>query len=223
MISWETILLRLVLAAILGGVIGLERERKNWSAGMRTHMMVCLGATLTILVSTYGFADVLEEGRIVLDPARIAAQVISGIGFLGAGIIMFLKPGFIRGLTTASGLWTVAAIGLAVGAGMYIAAVSATLIAFIILLILQPFEKRFARRFKQNLIRVSLNGTADPNTIIDQLMFEVEDDILSFSFNKSAEGYLIEIEFIEFDIKKMAPVLSKIENNKEVTEIQWTK
>src|SRR5699024_8541373 len=115
MITWETVLIRLALASVLGAIIGLERERKDWSAGMRTHMMVCLGAALIIIVSAYGFQDVLQKDNVVLDPSRIAAQVVSGIGFLGAGIIMFLKPGFIRGLTTASGLWTVAAIGLAIG------------------------------------------------------------------------------------------------------------
>lgn len=223
MISWSVVLFRLAMASILGGIIGLERERKNWSAGMRTHMMVCLGAALTFIVSSYGFTDILKEDSIVLDPARIAAQVISGIGFLGAGIIMFLKPGFVRGLTTASGLWTVSAIGLAVGSGMYIAAVGATLIAFIILLILQPFEKRFTRRFKENFVRVAVDKSADPYMIIDQLMADVEDDINTFSFNRSGESYIIEIKFEKFDLKKLTPALSKLEKNENVSEVYWTK
>src|ERR1700691_1725400 len=127
MISWPETILRLTLAAIFGAVIGLERERKDWAAGMRTHMMVCVGASLAMIVSAFGFADVLGSKNIVLDPSRIAAQVISGIGFLGAGTILFLKQGIIRGLTTASGLWTVAAIGLATGGGLYFAAVITTL------------------------------------------------------------------------------------------------
>src|SRR5690349_13217981 len=122
MLSWNEILLRLVTASLLGGVIGLERERKNWSAGLRTHMMVCLGASLAMLVSAHGFSDVLHLKNVSLDPSRIAAQVISGIGFLGAGTIVLLKQGIIKGLTTAAGLWTAAAIGLAAGAGMYFAA-----------------------------------------------------------------------------------------------------
>lgn len=223
MISWSVVLFRLAMASILGGIIGLERERKNWSAGMRTHMMVCLGAALTFIVSSYGFTDILKEDSIVLDPARIAAQVISGIGFLGAGIIMFLKPGFVRGLTTASGLWTVSAIGLAVGSGMYIAAVGATLIAFIILLILQPFEKRFTRRFKENFVRVAVDKSADPYMIIDQLMADVEDEINTFSFNRSGESYIIEIKFEKFDLKKLTPALSKLEKNENVSEVYWTK
>lgn len=223
MITWQIILFRLVLASVLGAVIGLERERKNWSAGMRTHMMVCLGAALTIIVSSYGFQDVIEHESIILDPARVAAQVISGIGFLGAGIIMFLKPGFIRGLTTASGLWTVAAIGLAAGAGLYIPAVIATAIAFIILLILQPFEKKFARRFKQHLLRVSIKETANPHSIIDNLMQQTEKDIQTFSFNKSEAGYLIEIQFYEFDISEISPLILELERDERVTDVFWTK
>lgn len=223
MISWETIIIRLVLASLLGAVIGLERERKNWSAGMRTHMMVCLGSALTIIVSSYGFSDALKMEDVVLDPARVAAQVISGIGFLGAGIIMFLKPGFIRGLTTASGLWTVAAIGLAVGAGLYIAAVGATVIAFIILLILQPLENRFARRFKPHLVRVAIKETSNPYRVIDQIIALAETDIKTFSFNKSDKGYIIEINFENFDIKEVAPALEEIEKDDDVTSVYWTR
>ncbi|HRP53863.1 MAG TPA: MgtC/SapB family protein, partial [Fluviicola sp.] len=102
MISWQEVLIRLALAALLGGLIGLERERKNWAAGLRTHMMVCVGACLIMLVSTHGFYEVINENHISFDPSRVAAQVVSGIGFIGAGAIMFLKDGIIRGLTTAA-------------------------------------------------------------------------------------------------------------------------
>jgi putative Mg2+ transporter-C (MgtC) family protein len=223
MISWQTMLLRLALAAVLGAVIGLERERKDWSAGMRTHMMVCVGSALTIIVSSFGFADVLRTPNVVLDPSRIAAQVISGIGFLGAGTILFLRPGFIRGLTTASGLWTVAAIGLAVGSGMYFAAIITTVIAIVILLILQPFEKRFARRFKQKYVRISVDLTADPSSVVSHLMAEIQMDVSSFSFDKSENGYMIEIKFDEFDVNKMMPALLEIEKHSGVKEVFWSK
>ena len=104
MINWHEILFRLFLAALFGALVGLERERKDWTAGMRTHMMVCLGSALIMLVSAYGFSDVLGTPNVVLDPSRIAAQVVSGIGFIGAGTILFMRQGRIRGLTTASGL-----------------------------------------------------------------------------------------------------------------------
>ena len=105
---------RLVVAAALGSVIGLERERKSWSAGLRTHMLVALGSALVMIVSTYGFDEVLGNEHVALDPSRMAAQVVSGIGFLGAGAIL-LHGEIVRGLTTAASLWAVAAIGLAVG------------------------------------------------------------------------------------------------------------
>ena len=118
---------RLVFAALLGSAIGFERERMNWAAGLRTHMLVCVGSSLIMLVSAFGFADVLGEKNVVLDPSRIAAQVVSGIGFLGAGSIL-LRGEIVRGLTTAASLWSVAGVGLAVGGGMYTAAIGATII-----------------------------------------------------------------------------------------------
>ena len=133
---------RLVLAAALGSVIGFERERLSWAAGLRTHMLVCVGSTLIMIVSAFGFADVLGNQHVVLDPSRIAAQVVSGIGFLGAGSIL-LRGEIIRGLTTAASLWSVAAIGLAVGGGLYTASIAATIIILIILAGIKPIEKRF--------------------------------------------------------------------------------
>lgn len=164
MLSTSEIALRLLLAAALGGVIGFERERRHtWAAGLRTHMLVCLGSALVMIVSAYAFFDVLRQSpQIELDPSRIAAQVVSGIGFLGAGTIMFLqRDNVIRGLTTAAGLWTVAAIGLAVGGGMYAAAVIGTVIAWVILAILRPLEGFLnARKLQAPELRVSLASDA---------------------------------------------------------------
>jgi putative Mg2+ transporter-C (MgtC) family protein len=156
MLGTPEIAIRLLLAAVLGAVIGFNRERHTWAAGLRTHMLVCLGAALAMIVSAFAFSDILQRWpRVVLDPSRIAAQVISGIGFLGAGTIMFMhRENVIRGLTTAAGLWTVAAIGLAAGGGMYAAAVMATAVAWVILAVLRPLERRFAIRRTLPQIRV---------------------------------------------------------------------
>jgi putative Mg2+ transporter-C (MgtC) family protein len=148
MISPSEILIRLAVAAVLGSVIGSERQKHEWAAGLRTHMLVCIGSTLIMIVSAYGFQDVVGQKGIELDPSRVAAQVISGIGFLGAGTILFLRGEVVRGLTTAAGLWTVAAIGLAVGGGLYFAAGATTAIAFIILALLKPLETRFFNKNK---------------------------------------------------------------------------
>jgi putative Mg2+ transporter-C (MgtC) family protein len=112
-VTYAETLLRLLVAAVLGSLIGFERERLLWAAGIRTHMLVCVGACLFMIVSAYGFASVLGP-NVVLDPSRIAAQVVSGIGFLGAGAIL-ARGEIVKGLTTAASIWTVAAIGLAVG------------------------------------------------------------------------------------------------------------
>src|SRR6195952_3616244 len=130
---------RLLLAAALGSLIGAERERLAWTAGLRTHMLVCVGACLFMIVSAFGFSDIINSYHIILDSSRVAAQVVSGIGFLGAGSIL-LRGEVVKGLTTAASLWTVAAIGLAVGGGLYLEAVSATAIALIILAVFKPFE-----------------------------------------------------------------------------------
>ncbi|MBV6424367.1 MAG: hypothetical protein NAOJABEB_02177 [Steroidobacteraceae bacterium] len=168
--TWE-IAVRLLLAAVLGGVIGFDRERHAWAAGLRTHMLVCLGSALAMIVSAYAFSGILQQWpRAVLDPSRVAAQVISGIGFLGAGTIMFLhRENVIRGLTTAAGLWTVAAIGLAVGGGMLAAAAIATAVAWAILAVLKPLERRFALRKTLPQLRVDFAGRASL-AAIEQLL-----------------------------------------------------
>lgn len=130
---WEG-LLRLTLAAVLAGVIGVERELREQEAGLRTHMLVCVGATMFMLVGVYGWADIqLGTGiGVVVDPSRVASYVVSGIGFLGAGAI--IKHGInVRGLTTAASLWVVAAIGVAVGAGMYSFSIATTALVIVAL------------------------------------------------------------------------------------------
>lgn len=145
MLPHSEIILRLCLAAFLGSIIGLERERVLWAAGVRTHMLVCVGACLIIIVSAFSFFDILGTPNVILDPSRIAAQVVSGIGFLGAGAIL-LRGNVVRGLTTAASIWAVAGIGLAVGGGLYFSAIVATIIILIILLAIKPLEEAFKRK-----------------------------------------------------------------------------
>jgi putative Mg2+ transporter-C (MgtC) family protein len=126
-IHWVDVLIRIVVAAGLTGAIGMERELRERAAGLRTHMLVGVGSALFTIVSAYAWGDFVfsRQGGVVFDPTRIAAQIVTGIGFLGAGAI--IRQGLsVRGLTTAAGLWVVAAIGMAVGAGYYSAAVIAT-------------------------------------------------------------------------------------------------
>ncbi len=123
----------LLLAFALSSVVGLERELRGKSAGLRTQAIVGTASALILLVSKYGFSDVLLDGRVVLDPSRVAAQIVSGIGFLGAGLII-TRRGAIRGLTTAAAVWETAAIGMAAGGGLWLLAVVVTVVHFVIVL-----------------------------------------------------------------------------------------
>lgn len=122
--------LRLFIAGILGSIIGLDREYRAKEAGYRTHFLVSLGSALLMIVSQHGFGGILDTPNVNLDPSRIASQVVTGIGFIGAGTIILHKQ-TVRGLTTAAGIWATSAIGLAVGAGMYELGISATILTLI--------------------------------------------------------------------------------------------
>ncbi|MFW6079897.1 MAG: MgtC/SapB family protein [Gemmatimonadota bacterium] len=153
------LLLRLLLAAVLGGAIGLEREASGKPAGFRTNLLICVGAALltdlSVLISR--MADPLETNA---DPARIAAQIVSGIGFLGAGTIIQAR-GSVIGLTTAATLWVVAAIGMAVGGGAYIEAIGTTVLVIIALILLGRVEEHFTREPPERTLQITL--AADPS------------------------------------------------------------
>ncbi|SFM04427.1 putative Mg2+ transporter-C (MgtC) family protein [Bradyrhizobium sp. NFR13] len=157
MMSNSEMLIRLISAAALGSLIGFERERLLWAAGIRTHMLVCVGSCLIMLVSQYGFSNILAQDHVVLDPSRIAAQVVSGIGFLGAGSIL-ARGEIVKGLTTAASIWTVAAIGLAVGGGLYLAAGASTVIILIILVGIKPLEEAYRSRNQTCMLKVEVEN-----------------------------------------------------------------
>ena len=134
----------LCLALLLSALVGLEREVRQKSAGLRTHTLVGVGAALFMLVSKYGFNDVLETGRVILDPSRVAAQIVAGVGFLGAGLI-FVRRDSVRGLTSAASVWVTAAIGAAAGAGLPVLATAATGIYFVVALVFPEVSRRLPR------------------------------------------------------------------------------
>ncbi len=174
MITYEFVL-RLFAAAMLGGVIGLEREYRAKEAGFRTHFLVALGSGLFMILSQFGFNDVLAHyERVSLDPSRIASQVVTGIGFIGAGTIIFQKH-VVRGLTTAAGLWVTSAIGMTAGAGMYVLSIATTVLVLLCLealyFILQHFGTRnitvtFSTPKEENIQPV-LQRLRDKEIIID--------------------------------------------------------
>lgn len=176
-------LLRLFVAAILGGVIGLEREYRAKEAGFRTHFLVALGSGLFMILSQFGFDDVLGHYELVsLDPSRIASQVVTGIGFIGAGTIIFQKH-VVRGLTTAAGLWVTSAIGMTAGAGMYVLSIATTVLVLLCLealyFILQHFGTRnitvtFSTPKEEN-IQLVLQRLRDKEMIIDSYEMKRKD------------------------------------------------
>jgi len=165
------VLLRLLLAILLGGLIGFEREASNHSAGLRTNILVCLGSCLLMLLSIYGFSDFIEEENVRVDPARLAAAVITGIGFLGAGTIAFTGKA-ITGLTSAASIWVVTGIGLAVGAGFYFAAVTATILVVLTLWALSKIEKRYINGKKQQVYRIHAAYEAGMLGVLERMVRE---------------------------------------------------
>ncbi|MCW2923061.1 MAG: MgtC family rane protein [Thermoleophilia bacterium] len=168
------LVLRLVLAALLGAVIGVEREWRDRTAGLRTHMLVCVGSAAFTIVSAYGFQDWYIQvptgtrPAIVSDPTRIAAQIVTGIGFLGAGAIFRSDDG-VRGLTTAASLWMMAAIGLSAGAGYYELAVATTVIMLLILVALRQVSGRIrsVNRGEHTPLEVIVSGPTSIGDVFD--------------------------------------------------------
>ena len=142
-------ILKLVVAFVLSGLVGLEREVSGRAAGFRTHILVCVGSTLIMMTSIYLYEQYKTLGGGV-DPGRVAAQVVSGIGFLGAGTIIQIKDS-VRGLTTAASLWVAAGIGLAVGTGFYVGAIGTTALVLIVLFLLSRLERHVVRTKRSNM------------------------------------------------------------------------
>lgn len=150
-----SVIIRLILAGIMGGIVGYEREHTQRPAGFRTHILVCVGAALVMITSEFIFERYHALAN--LDPARLGAQVISGIGFLGAGTI--IREGFsVKGLTTAASLWAVSCVGITVGAGLYSGAVVATIFIFVTLLALKKFETSISKTSRYGTIFVQLES-----------------------------------------------------------------
>lgn len=183
--------LRLIVAGILAGAIGLEREIRSKEAGFRTHFLVGVGSALIMIVSKYGFFDVISYNHIGLDPSRIAAQVISGVGFLGAGTIIIEKK-IVRGLTTAAGIWATAGIGITIGSGLYKLAIFSTLLVLVGLELLQRLFKYQLTKILDVNIKLSTNSSLD----VLKVLQENKSTVLSYKCDKLKDNdnihYLIE-------------------------------
>lgn len=221
MLTYQEIVIRLLLAALLGSLVGLERERLERGAGLRTHMLVAVGAALFMLVSAFGFADALGHQNVVLDPSRVAAQVVSGIGFLGAGTIILRKE-IVHGLTTAASLWAVAAIGLATGGGLYVAAVAATFVVLFILLAIKPVERHLFLNRRPRTLTLTVERTEFTLSSLESAIESADLHMQSIVFTpgsaQTTEIVQLTVERVTPD--KLAALIDSLRETQGVKEIR---
>ncbi len=212
---WSTsgqwaMLLPVALALVLSVLVGLEREAGAKSAGLRTHALVGLGSAVVMVVSKYGFADMLVLDHVALDPSRIAAQIVSGIGFIGGGLI-FVRKDAVRGLTTAATVWLVAAVGMACGAGLPVLAVAATAGHFVVTRGLPPLARATARRRREPPeLRLDY---ADGHGVLRAVLASCTDR------GWAVRGIRIDREGVEDDGARVAAVTLRLDGNGDLTAL----
>jgi putative Mg2+ transporter-C (MgtC) family protein len=223
-LHWADALLRLAVAAGLGGAVGLERELREREAGFRTHMLVSVGSALFTIAGAYGFRDFLVSGGNIVraDPTRIAAQIVTGIGFLGAGAI--IRQGLsVRGLTTAATLWVVAAIGLTVGAGYYWAAVITTAIALFSLWPLRVVAHHVISRFRPESGRllVQLPTGTSPGPLVTEVE-RLGARLDSLEVSQEADRRNVQLDVALPAGADMAGIVAHLADVEDVLEVRWT-
>jgi putative Mg2+ transporter-C (MgtC) family protein len=212
-LSWGETFLRLLVAAALGGLVGLERELEEKAAGLRTHMLVSVGSALFTIVGAYGFQEFFTSGSVSFDPSRVAAQIVTGIGFLGAGVIF--RQGFtVRGLTTAASLWLVAAVGMAAGAGFWKGAVIATVGALVSLRPLEWAKEWMLPERGTSRLVVELADGATSGSVLDAV--ERVGDLLAVR----REGKRLDVE-VRLDRSRRTRALDAVSSLPEVEEARW--
>ena len=222
-LSWAEVILRIVLAAALGGAIGLERELREREAGLRTHMLVSVGAALFTMVSAYAWTDwrfSTEEG-LVFDPTRIAAQVVTGIGFLGAGAI--IRQGLsVRGLTTAATLWVVAAIGMAAGVGYYEAAFVTTALVLLSLWPLRVLAYRLSARTRPEEGRLAVQLPAGASAVsVLEAVERAGADVSALEFSEEGDQRRIDLSVRLGTGKTAAELIDALTNVEDVRGARW--
>lgn len=214
---------RIFFSTLLGFVIGIERELTNKSAGLRTHILVCLGSTVFTILSIEGFSSVtLPDGsKIINDPARIAAQILTGIGFIGGGAV--LHHGIsIYGLTTAASLWITASIGMAVGVGSYTLGILTAVISFVILVLIRKIEIGYLSRHTRKSSRIKVTVICDQNCIkeVQEWFYKEFKTILEMNLKKSkTDEFTTKLTFI-LDIYDINPIAKAYKKLKELKKIE---
>jgi len=223
-LEWWEMGLRLLAAAALGGLIGFEREFNEQPAGFRTHILVTLGAALFTMAGAYGIAEFVDAGVVRFDPTRVAAQVVTGIGFLGAGAI--LRQGInIRGLTTAASIWVTASIGVAVALGFWAPALITTALALISLLLLRPIQRVILRSLRQSVIKVVVDlesggRVAEVNEVLERSGVNVR-RMRTVGLPSQQRQISLDVE-ISHDVE-MEDVAQELRSIAGVSAIDWTR
>jgi putative Mg2+ transporter-C (MgtC) family protein len=220
MLSNEDIIMRLLLAFILGGLIGLERELHGRAAGLRTHILVCLGSALIMLTAVHMFF--LYQGQTSIDPVRIAAGIITGIGFLGAGTIIRFRAS-VRGLTTAASIWAVAGIGIAIGSGFYVGAYATSALVLVSLCFLTRLERALVRKDWYKLMAVETKGHAQQLKEIRAVLSDYKVEIRDFGIKKktNTENVIMELSLKLVTDRQDDQILTDIMRIKGVERAGW--
>ncbi len=182
--------IRLFAALVCGGVIGIERTKRNKGAGIKTHILVCVGATLFVILSKYGFLDIMGKEGVRVDVSRVAASVTMGVGFLGGGII-YLRGNSIQGLTTAASVWATAAIGSALGVGMYILGVSSTILIVVLQVVLHYEDALGMERTTSSRIVVVMQDDQEKFSSLKDLLHQRGIEINGIHIKKNKEASLV--------------------------------
>ncbi len=199
-VTYSDYFLRLLISVICGFAIGFERKNRNKEAGIRTHVIVALASCLMMIVSKYGFFDLMEAGDARFDGSRIASQIVSGIGFLGAGMI-FVHKNSIKGLTTAAGIWATSGIGMAVGAGLYVIGIATTLL-IVFLQVFLHIEFKALKHGTTNEYIIHLKNTGRGIDIVQSIIAEskLSCDIISVSKKDDGVRIVVEITYTDNDM-----------------------
>lgn len=220
MLNEWLIMMRLVLAAVLSGAIGFEREFHGRAAGFRTHILLCIGSTLIMLTSIHIFD--IYNARTTCDPARIAAGVITGIGFLGAGTIMHSKSA-VRGLTTAASLWIVTGLGLAVGSGLYFGAIVTTILTIVTLMFFSKLEHVMIRRDWYKTAVIEMQDGVDMLKSIRDIIAEYRADITDFEVDRGHDGtgMILKVGLKLYTVKYSDQIITDLGQLKGVKLAKW--
>ncbi|GAB2027011.1 MgtC/SapB family protein [Lactovum odontotermitis] len=212
--------LRLVVAGICGYAIGYERDNRLKEAGVRTHLIVALAAALMMIVSKYGFSDVLQLHNIALDPSRIAAQIVTGIGFLGAGMI-FVHNQSVNGLTTAAGIWATAGIGMAIGSGLYFIGIAATILILVFQTILHK-NLKWLQVPVSDKVTLIVQRSDEIITAIQKTFSEYHIEIYGLKVTrKDRESLIVELHIKAPEDYKLSDIWSLFSDDERILSIEY--